>query len=54
MSGNTKKIFTWAVVAFILWFLFTQPDQAAAAVRGALDLLLQAGEAVVDFFEGLT
>lgn len=54
MKSSVKKVLTWAAIAFVAWFLFTQPEQAAALVRGALELLLEAGRAVVDFFEALT
>lgn len=39
MSGNVKKVLTWAIVAFIAFYLFTQPNESANVVTGALGLL---------------
>lgn len=53
MSANVKRILTWVVVAFLAFFLFTQPIQSAELVRGGIGLLGQAAEAVVTFFQSL-
>jgi hypothetical protein len=53
MSGNVKKVLTWAGVAFVAWFLFTQPEQSASLVTGAMGMLQQAADAVITFFESL-
>lgn len=53
MSANAKKAITWIVVAFVLWFLFTQPTQSAELVRGGVGLLQQAAESVMTFFQSL-
>jgi hypothetical protein len=53
MSANVKKVVTWAVVAFVAWFLFTQPEESANLVTGAVGLLQQAAEAVQTFFQSL-
>lgn len=53
MSANAKKILTWAVVAFIAFYLFTQPQASANVVLGALSLLQSAAESVVTFFQSL-
>ena len=50
---NKHKVISWLVIAFVAFYLVTQPDQAAAAVRGAGDLLVQGFEAVGRFFQGL-
>jgi len=39
VSGNVKKVLTWAIVAFIAFYLFTQPNESANVVTGALGLL---------------
>lgn len=53
MSGNVKKTLTWAGIAFVAWFLFTQPEQSASLVTGLVSMLQQAAEAVITFFESL-
>lgn len=53
MSGNVKKVLTWAGIAFVAWFLFTQPNQSAELVTGAVGLLQQAAESVTTFFQSL-
>lgn len=53
MSANVKKFLTWIIVAFLAFYLFTQPEQSAGLVRGGVGLLQQAAESVVRFFESL-
>jgi hypothetical protein len=53
MSANVKRIVTWAVVAFVVFYLFTDPDGSADVVTGALGLLQQAADSVVRFFQSL-
>lgn len=53
VNANVKKVLTWLVVAFVLWFLFTQPTQSADLVQGVVGLLQQAAEAVITFFRSL-
>ena len=53
MSANVKKIVTWAIVAFVAFYLCSQPQGAGNAVRGAVDLLQQAADSVVIFFQSL-
>jgi len=50
---NVKKVVTWAVIAFLAFYLFTQPQAAADAVLGVLGLLQAAAEAVGTFFQSL-
>lgn len=38
-----KKIVFWAVVIFVVFFVFSNPHGAAAPIRGVLDLLKSAG-----------
>lgn len=54
MSANVKKVLTWAIVAFVAFYLFTQPSESANVVTGALGLLQQAADAVVTFFQSLS
>lgn len=53
MSANVKKVVTWGLVAFVAWFLFTQPTESAELVRGAVGMLQQAAESVTTFFQSL-
>jgi hypothetical protein len=53
MSANVKKVVTWAIVGFAAFYLFTQPQDSANVVTGALGLLQQAADAVVTFFQSL-
>ena len=53
MSANVKRILTWAVIAFIAFYLFSDPDGSANVVTGALGLLQQAADSVVLFFQSL-
>lgn len=54
MSANVKKIVTWAVVAFVVFYLATDPQGSANVVTGALNLLQQAADSVVVFFQSLS
>ncbi|GAA0538108.1 hypothetical protein GCM10011581_05020 [Saccharopolyspora subtropica] len=53
VTVNMKKIFTWAGVAFLLFFLFTAPIQASDVVNGILGSLRGAAEAVITFMQNL-
>lgn len=53
MSANVKRVLTWAIVAFVAFYLFTQPNESADVVTGALGLLQQAADSVVRFFQSL-
>ncbi len=54
MSANIKKILTWAVVAFVVFYLATDPQGSANVVTGALNLLQRAADSVVVFFQSLS
>ncbi|MBA2560420.1 MAG: hypothetical protein H0V07_11155 [Propionibacteriales bacterium] len=53
MTQVAKKSVTFLVVAFGLFYLVTQPEAAANAVRGAFDAVGQAFEAIIAFFNAL-
>lgn len=53
MSASTKKVITLLIVAFLVFYLVTQPDAAGDAVQSLFGLLQQAAEAVVTFFRSL-
>jgi hypothetical protein len=50
---NLKKIFTWAVIAFLLFFLFSAPSEASSVVNGVLGDLRTAAESVITFMQNL-
>ncbi|MEY8041758.1 MULTISPECIES: hypothetical protein [Saccharopolyspora] len=50
---NLKKILTWTLVAFLLFFLISSPDQASNVVTGILASLRSAAEAVITFMQNL-
>lgn len=50
MGSNSKKVLKWLAVAFLVFYLFTNPSGSADAVTGLIDLLQQGAEAVVTFF----
>lgn len=48
-----KKVLAWLVVAFMVFYLLTQPVQAAKAVRGAGTGLGHAASNLAVFFSHL-
>ncbi len=48
-----KKLLTWLIVAFAVFYILTEPASAAAAVRGAAESAAQAGTQVITFFTAL-
>jgi hypothetical protein len=53
MTDAAKKGLTFLVLAFIIYYLVTQPEGAAAAVRGAFDAVIDAFHAIIEFFNAL-
>jgi len=53
VSANTKKYVTWIIIAFVLFFVLGQPNEAAAIVHGGLRLLHQAAEAAITFMKAV-
>ena len=50
---NAKKVLGWAVVLFVVFYLFTDPQGAAHLMTGLLDLLKKAGTSLATFFNSL-
>lgn len=48
-----KRLVIGLVIAFALFYLITRPQDAAAAVQGAIGAVWGAGAAVVEFFVSL-
>ncbi|KAA9158403.1 hypothetical protein FPZ12_022700 [Amycolatopsis acidicola] len=53
MSANAKKILIVAVVALVLFFLITKPNQSADVVHNVLGWLRDGAEAIVTFVRAL-
>lgn len=53
MSKGVKRLLGGIVIAFLLFYLFTQPLEAADAVNALFDLLRQAAEAFMTFLRNI-
>lgn len=53
VSANAKKYVTWIIIAFVLFFVLGQPEQAASIVRGAVGMLEDAAQSAIAFMESL-
>jgi hypothetical protein len=50
---NAKKLITLLVVAFVLFFLISQPHDSATAVDNVLNWLKDGAESIVTFVKDL-
>ena len=50
---NLKQILGWAAVAFLAFYLLTQPAAAGHVVHGIIDSLRAAGNSVATFFNSI-
>ncbi|MEW9531461.1 hypothetical protein [Microbispora sp. NPDC049125] len=50
---NTKKVLTYLVVAFVIFYLFTQPANAANAVKSVFGGVTTGAERLAAFFTSL-
>ncbi|HEY3004119.1 MAG TPA: hypothetical protein VGJ44_17365 [Kribbellaceae bacterium] len=48
-----KKLLIWTVIAFAAFYLFTQPQNAASAVRGAAGGVGDAFGAIIQFISAV-
>jgi hypothetical protein len=48
-----RKIITWAIVIFLVFYLLTQPQGAANVINGILNLLKEAGNSLATFVNSL-
>jgi hypothetical protein len=53
VTDVAKRGVTMLVVAFAAFYLFTQPENAAGAIKGALDAVAEGFHAVIRFFDAL-
>lgn len=48
-----KKIVTWLVIAFVIYFVLKEPSRAGDVVRNTATALNHAGRQVLDFFDSI-
>jgi hypothetical protein len=48
-----KKILTWAVVAFLVFFVAFRPDAAASVVKSLGGAMMDIAQGMGDFFSSL-
>jgi hypothetical protein len=53
VTDVAKKSVTLLAIAFAAFYLFTQPENAADAVRGAVGAVTDGYDAVIRFFNAL-
>jgi hypothetical protein len=53
VTDVAKKSVMMLAIAFAAFYLFTQPENAADAIRGALDAVAAGFQAVIRFFNAL-
>lgn len=49
MSPGVKKIVTWVAIAFVAFYLLTNPDDAAGAIRGIGSWFADGFQAIIRF-----
>ncbi|MCZ2859607.1 hypothetical protein [Blastococcus sp. VKM Ac-2987] len=50
---NLKKVLTWVVVAFVLFYVIQQPEKSAELVRNAGEALGSAASSLSEFVGSL-
>lgn len=50
----TKKLIGWALLAFVAFFVFSNPPGAASTARHVASALASAGTSLGEFFTALT
>lgn len=50
---NLKKVVTWLVVAFVVWFVIQAPEQSAQMVKNAGEALGNAASSLAQFVGSL-
>ncbi|MBF8188714.1 hypothetical protein ITP53_23875 [Nonomuraea sp. K274] len=50
---QVKKVITYVAVAFVVFYLFTRPTEAAAAVTGVFDGILAGANQLATFFSNV-
>ena len=47
---QVKKVITYVLVAFVIFYLFTRPAEAASAVNGVFNGIVQGANQLAVFF----
>ena len=50
---NLKKVITWLVVAFVVFYVIQAPEKSAEIVKSAGETLGDAASSLADFVESL-
>jgi hypothetical protein len=50
---QVKKVLTYGGIAFVAYYLFARPADAADAVRGAFDTVFNAADSLAQFVNSL-
>jgi hypothetical protein len=53
VAVNLKKVVTWLVVAFVIFYVIQAPEQSAQLVRNAGQALGDAASSLAEFVESL-
>lgn len=53
VSANAKKYVTWAIIALVVFYIATQPNQAADVVRSGVGLLRDGADSILTFMSSL-
>ncbi len=51
---QVKKVFTYGGIAFVAYYLFARPTDAAEAVRGAFDTMINGADSLAQFVNVLS
>ncbi|MEV1169465.1 hypothetical protein [Nonomuraea sp. NPDC049784] len=51
---QVKKILTYGGIAFVAYYLFARPSDAADAVKGAFDTVFNAADSLAQFVNSLS
>jgi hypothetical protein len=54
VTVNPKKVVTWLVVAFVVFYVIQAPEQSAQLVRHAGNALGDAASSLANFVKSLT
>ncbi|GAA0916478.1 hypothetical protein GCM10009560_11680 [Nonomuraea longicatena] len=50
---QVKKVLTYGGIAFVAYYLFARPSDAASAVRGAFNTVFNAADSLAQFVNNL-
>lgn len=53
MAQTLRRTLTWLLIAFLIFYVLTQPEQFAEVLRSVGSTLQAAFERIIDFFNAL-